>query len=316
MKMKFKLTAVLLILLALFSVLSCAKKEAPAATAPEAAPATKINLVEETVKNVIANIPANKNYQIPAAEFIGKVKAGEPMFVLDIRQPDVYAQGHIKGAVNAPYGSSFAEVLEKIPADKPVYVYCYTGQTAGQIMTLLSVAGFNTRSVSFGWNLGIAKEEGYAEVTDTTPNQFDPAVATEIDSEIKDAIVAFLKGLDTVKGTTWANYMIGEAETKAIMDAEDTSVVILSVRRAEDYAKGHIKGAINIPFGSEMYSGFASLPKDKKIIVYCYSGQTANLAITTLRLLGYDAVSMRNGMGVAKNAPNGWANKGYPTVAN
>jgi hypothetical protein len=34
-----------------------------------------------------------------------------------------------------------------------------------------------------------------------------------------------------------------------------------------------------------------------------------------LRVLGYDAVSLRGGMGVGANAPQGWANQGFETVS-
>ena len=90
--------------------------------------------------------------------------------------------------------------------------------------------------------------------------------------------------------------------------------MFLSVRSAADYAKGHIKGAVNIPFGKGMEQKFSSLPKDKKIIVYCYTGQTAAQTVAGLRLLGYDAVSLNGGIGTAANAPSGWGNKGFPLL--
>ena len=48
---------------------------------------------------------------------------------------------------------------------------------------------------------------------------------------------------------------------------DDKSVVIVDSRGAEIYKQEHIKGAINIPLGSD--DKFDSLPKGKKIIVYC-----------------------------------------------
>ena len=96
--------------------------------------------------------------------------------------------------------------------------------------------------------------------------------------------------------------------------SKDDSVVFLSIRKAEDFAKGHIEGAINIPWGKGMQEQFSTLPKDKKIIVYCYTGQTANQTVAGLKLLGYDVVSLKGGMGMPSNAPNGWANKGFPIV--
>ena len=93
-----------------------------------------------------------------------------------------------------------------------------------------------------------------------------------------------------------------------------TLMVFLSIRTAEDFAQGHIEGAINIPWGKGMQVDFDVLPMDKTIIVYCYSGQTAAQTVAVMRLLGYDAYSLTGGIGVEANSPLGWANSGYELV--
>jgi rhodanese-related sulfurtransferase len=268
--------------------------------------------VKDAVNAYFANMPAD-TYKIGEKEFVAKVKAGEPMFILDIRQADVYAKGHIKGAVNAAWGTAISDNLEKLPKDKTIMVYCYTGQTAGQTVALLNMAGFDAKSVNLGWDLGISKVEGVAAVTETKANDF-PKATTTVNKDIQAAIDNYYKGLDKVKGTTWASYKVSEADAKALLDKKDPSVIFLSVRRADDFAKGHIEGAINIPFGKGMEQKFNTLPKDKKIIVYCYTGQTSGQTVAGLRMLGYDAVSLNGGTGMPTNVPQGWVNKGYPLV--
>jgi rhodanese-related sulfurtransferase len=73
--------------------------------------------------------------------------------------------------------------------------------------------------------------------------------------------------------------------------------VILDTRAAEDYAAGHIPGAVNVNV-KEMFTAanLAKLPADKQIISYCYSGQTASQVTAALRMLGYDAYNMQFGM--------------------
>ncbi|MGE4271914.1 MAG: rhodanese-like domain-containing protein [Desulfitobacterium sp.] len=284
----------------------------PAPTEPAQPPAPEVNVVEEVAEAYFANMPADV-YKIPEKDFVAKVKAGEDLFIVDVRQAKDYDAGHIKGAVNMPWGEAIAQNLVNLPKDKTIIVYCYTGQTAGQTVALLNVAGFNAKSVNLGWNLGISKVEGVADVTETTANAI-PAGKTEIKPEVQTAITEYFSKMAELKGTTYANYKISEDDAKKALDAKDTSVMFLSVRKAEDFAKGHIEGAINIPFAKGMQASFDQLPKDKKVIVYCYTGQTAGQTVAILRLLGYDAVSLNSGMGMPSTPGTGWANKGFPVV--
>lgn len=316
--MKNKVLKVLSLAVAIvlvFGLAACAKPADEPAANPAPAPAEtpKVDVVAEAVNAYFANMPQDI-YKIAEKDFVDKVNAGEDMLILDIRSAEDYAKGHIKGAVNAPWGPAIAASLDKLPADKPVMVYCYTGQTAGQAVATLNMAGVNAKSVNLGWNLGISKVEGVAAVTETTANDFPAATAVQVKPEIKAAITAYYDGLAAVKDTTFANYKISEDEAKKLVDAKDANTLFLSVRKAEDYAKGHIEGAINIPFGKAMEQQFNILPKDKKIVVYCYTGQTAGQTVAGLRLLGYDAVSMHSGMGTPATGTAGWVNKGFPVV--
>lgn len=260
------------------------------------------------------NMPDHR-YMVAEKDFVDKVVAGEDMTILDIRSAEDYAKGHIKGAVNVPWGLAIAENLVNIPADKPLYIYCYTGQTASQAVTTFNVAGFDAKTVNLGWNLGISKVEGVDAVT-TTDVATLPANVTTIDPSIQFAITGYYEGMVALAETTYKNYKISEVDLKALVDAKDESIVIVSARKAEDYVAGHIEGAINIPFGKDMVAGFDVLPRDKTIVVYCYTGQTAGQTTAALRLMGYKAVSLNGGMGKESNAPMGWANNGFPVVTN
>ena len=270
------------------------------------------NEVEEAVDSYFANLPSD-NAMIGQETFVEKVKAGEDLFILDIRQPDVYNEGHVEGAINLPWGSGqIADNLDKLPGDKTIYVYCYTGQTANQTVGLLNFAGFEAKSVKFGWNLGIAKVDGYKDVVETEANELGGETSYEINPEIKKATVDYLKGLSDVSDTMYKNYKISEDMLNMVLDSED--IVILSIRQPDAYSEGHIPGAMNIAWGSGMQENFGQLPKDKKIVVYCYTGQTAGQTVAGLRMLGYDAVSLNGGIGMSSNKPYGWRNKGYDVV--
>lgn len=268
--------------------------------------------VEDAVNNYYGNLPKDNN-MIAENTFIEKVKS-EDLFILDIRQPDVYKEGHIKGAINLPWGlDAIPENLDKLPGDKTIYVYCYSAQTANQTVALLNFAGFEAKSVRFGWNLGITKVDGYNSVVETKVNELEGTTPYKIDPEIELAIVNYYKGLADVSATMFKNYKVSEDVLNMMIDDEQ-DITILSIRQVSAYAEGHIPGAINIPWGKGMQEYFGQLSNDKKIVVYCYTGQTAGQTVAGLRMLGYDAVSLNGGMGIPSNMPYGWSNKGYDVV--
>ncbi|MDW7668281.1 MAG: rhodanese-like domain-containing protein [Bacillota bacterium] len=321
MKTLLKRFLVLLTILALvFSMAACSPSEEPAEEPEQEEPAEEPeeeepaeadeDVVAEAVNSYFAEMPEDI-YKIGQADFIEKVANGEDMFVLDIRQADAYAEGHILGAYNAPWGPAIAENLDKLPTDKTVYVYCYSGQTAGQAVATLNMAGIDAKSVNLGFNFGISKVEGYEDYIETYEYEFGEAT-TEIDPSIQAALTDYYEGLADVAGTTYANYKISEMDLAKLRDAGDDSIYILSIRQQDAYDAGHIAGADLIPWGPGMEQEFDKLPMDKTIVVYCYSGQTAGQTVAGLRLLGYDAVSLNGGMGVGANAPLGWFNQGYP----
>ncbi len=70
--------------------------------------------------------------------------------------------------------------------------------------------------------------------------------------------------------------------------AEETGYIILDVRRADEFADGHIPGAINIANESVGTAEIPELPdKDQLILVYCRSGNRSKQASQKLVKLGY-----------------------------
>lgn len=264
--------------------------------------------VTTNVYDYFANMPEHI-YKINQSTFVDKVQAGDDMYIIDMRSADDYAKGHIKGAVNMPFNTTISNNLMNIPRDKEVFVYCYSGQTAGQAVATLNIAGIQGRSVNLGWNFGLSKLDNIEEVTSTEMVAIE-ALGLDVEPAIQSAMDAYYEGLADVKGTTYQNYMISEASLREAIDSDE--IYILSIRQEDAYNEGHIPGAELMPYGKGMEKSFESLPMDKTIVVYCYSGQTAGQTVAALRLLGYDAVSLKGGMGVDANAPLGWLNQGYP----
>jgi rhodanese-related sulfurtransferase len=72
---------------------------------------------------------------------------------------------------------------------------------------------------------------------------------------------------------------------------------LIDIRAAADFANGHIPGAINMT-AKDLFSadGLAKLPKNRQIVVNCYTGQTASQTTAALRMLGFDAYNLLYGI--------------------
>ena len=77
---------------------------------------------------------------------------------------------------------------------------------------------------------------------------------------------------------------------------QPTETVWLDVRSAEEFAAGHLPGAINIPH-TEIVQGVAALQLDKSadIALYCGSGRRAGIAIEALQQQGYMQLTNHGG---------------------
>ncbi len=89
----------------------------------------------------------------------------------------------------------------------------------------------------------------------------------------------------------------------------DSSVVILDVRTASEFAEGHIKGAILIDQGQSDFveKAKSTLPINKKIAVYCRSGRRSANAAGKLADIGYKCVNLKGGI-------IGWEKTGMPVA--
>ena len=69
---------------------------------------------------------------------------------------------------------------------------------------------------------------------------------------------------------------------------------LLDVRTPQEFAAGHIPGAVNIPV-DDLRSRLGELPRDREIAAYCQVGQRGYLATRILRQAGFPAVNVGGG---------------------
>lgn len=86
--------------------------------------------------------------------------------------------------------------------------------------------------------------------------------------------------------------MTGDEVVALQADAEqEGKYVIVDVRSAEEYAAGHINGAVNVPLDDiKNDASVLDADKDKKIVLYCNSGKKSGEAQDALLAAGYTDV--------------------------
>jgi rhodanese-related sulfurtransferase len=97
------------------------------------------------------------------------------------------------------------------------------------------------------------------------------------------------------------------AEVKKRMDAGE-KLILVDTREDNEWAKGHIAGAIHLGKGVIERDIEGAVPnKEQEIVLYCGGGFRSALAADALKKMGYkNAVSMDGGW-------RGWNEKGFPT---
>lgn len=191
-----------------------------------------LRIMGQVIKSEVHHIPASEAYYYL-------------YLLVDLREPDAYASHHLLGAINSPLGA-IEEALADIPRETFVILYDKDGSTVDSAAATLKSNGFNfvhtlLRGLD-GWvyqygtkNL-FTKDEAYA-----TPESIAPAPSDRGSSQL----------------------LAGEFDYLFYLTVD--------VRSAEEYAAGHIMGAVNIPY-EELEAWADVLPRNALLITYDQTG--------------------------------------------
>jgi len=96
-------------------------------------------------------------------------------------------------------------------------------------------------------------------------------------------------------------FTTGPVELDRILKSNE-NIVVVDVRDPEDFAKGHVPGALNLP--PDKWDELEGMSRDKLHIFYCYT-QTCHLAAQACAKFasrGYQVVEMEGGFAAWKAA--------------
>ncbi len=88
------------------------------------------------------------------------------------------------------------------------------------------------------------------------------------------------------------------------LQASDPTTLFIDVREPNEWNLGHVPGAVHIPRGILESNIEAAAQRDRRIVLYCASGNRTALAADTLQQMGYrNVASMAGGF-------RGWVEAG------
>ena len=199
----------------------------------------------------------------------------------DVRQAADYQVAHIPGAeghdMHAAKEGDFAAGVATMELaiknlDKKIILVCYSGKRYAQATTnVLSALGYDMTKV-------YTLEGGFGAWSKAYPET----------AEVNEAIVAPASDVEM--------QYITPADALEVIESEE--YVFFDVRKAADYAAGHIPGALGYDMDAAKEGNFqagvttmtpALRGLDKNIILVCYSGKRyAQASTNVLSAMGYD----------------------------
>jgi phage shock protein E len=85
-------------------------------------------------------------------------------------------------------------------------------------------------------------------------------------------------------------------DAQAVIEAAGPDVVVLDIRTPEEFAEGHIEGALNIDFyAPDFTEQLAALDPEADYVLYCRSDNRSGQAMPMLEDLGFGAVAEVDG---------------------
>lgn len=255
--------------------------------------------------------------------------------IIDVRKNKDYVAGHINGAVNVKFSELIKYMKSGISASayEKIVLVCYSNHKASYAASILRMLGYgNVYSMKWGmsaWDKNLAENKWLKG----TSNKYASKLVTE----------EFPKGdkdkYPQIKTGKYTGYDILEARAEELLNNMNFKIkadklfenldnyYIANYWKSEHYKLGHIPGAIQYTPKKSLLKNtvLSTLPIDKPIVLYCYTGQHASFAVAYLRILGYDAYALAYGansfmynelkaLGIGKQFNGEKEIKNYPLV--
>ena len=199
-----------------------------------------------------------------------EVAIAEGAVLIDARTNEQFDEAHIAGAISASaYETGFAtKVGRVVPADQELIVVAASDGYELDAAEQLASVGLPVRGYLHG-GMTAWRSEG------RPVNRIEMIDPDELAERLGDG-------------------------------AANGSILVLDVRDADEFGRGHIPGSVHIPFG-ELPERSGELPRDSTIAAVCSGGKRSGLAASLLQREGFERV-----LHVANGGVGTWERQGRP----
>lgn len=302
-----------LILLSVLISCSGGNKPKPAESAVETVSKSATVEINDEAQKLLKYLEESGDY-VNGRNFPSLIKASSVneelsgnIKIIDIRTPEAFAKGHIKGAVNVAFAKIpdyFSNVIKPFEFDKIVMV-CKSGQTSSYATSLLRLMGYGNvyamRWGMSGWN----KDFGSGSWGDAVSDKYEGKLET---AENARAASSDFPQMNTGKSTGEEimaerfNSLFAAGSEGAFITADQVfeqpqSFYTVNFERKDKYDAGHIPGAVRYKTNGTLgiVSEMQSIPTDKEVAIYCGTGHNSAFVSAYLRLFGYNARTVMYG---------------------
>ncbi len=247
----------------------------------------------------------NSEY-IPAlidADAVYQRLVAQNMHVVDLRPAEEYAVGHIAHSVNVPPENILHHFEQRIqPASfEQVVLVCNDAMLSSYVAAVLIFLGYdNVAALRFGlsiWDEEIAQKHWLDVLSDhlhdkleTTSNPKNPA--GELPALATGQTIPYHILRQRAEGLL-NNHGESAISISELMENPD-KYYIINYWPEPLYHRGHLPGAIQYTPKASLHSSayLKTLPVDRPVVLYCFTGNHSAYAAAFLNLLGYEAYTM------------------------
>ena len=104
-------------------------------------------------------------------------------------------------------------------------------------------------------------------------------------------------------------YRVDSPEANAMLAADAENIVVVDVRRDDEWVTGHVSGALHINI-DELAGRMDEVPRDKTLLFICAAGVRSGLACEVAASMGYDSENLYN----IEDGTPAWIAGNFPTT--